>query len=108
MAEDARGPHLVFLGKRREVLDVRGFVLRMERAEGSVAVVRKGPGVHFPMVLGPLRHTQRHHERTLNFDLDVGQRVEEGRLRHELLVNGVLKANGSTVGPTHGQVRLHG
>ena len=42
------------------------------------------------------------------FDHDVGQRVQQGVVGHQLLVHGVLKAHGAGVGPRPAQVRLHG
>lgn len=44
----------------------------------------------------------------LTFDLQVGQRVEQRVLGHQLLVDGVLETHGAGVGARHGQIGLHG
>lgn len=45
---------------------------------------------------------------SLTFDLEVGQRVEQRVLGHQLLVDGVLETHGAGVGARHRQIRLHG
>lgn len=62
--------------------------------------------MRLPVELGPLRHPQGHHEGALDLDLDVGQGLEEGGLGHQLLVHGVLQADGAAVRPAAHQLRL--
>lgn len=45
---------------------------------------------------------------SLTFDLEVGQRVEQRVLGHQLLVDGVLETHWAGVGARHRKIRLHG
>lgn len=44
----------------------------------------------------------------LTFDLEVGERVEQRALSHQLLLDGVLETHWAGVGAGHRQIRLHG
>lgn len=108
MAKNPSRSQLTSCGKRGKVLNISGFVPGMYCTEASVVPMRKCPRMCLSMIFSPVCHPQRNHEWTLNFDLDVWQGVKEWWFCHELLVHGVLQADGSAVCSAHCQVRLHG
>lgn len=106
--EEGRAPELAAAGDGGQVLDEHGLVPGLEGPKGPRAAVGEGAGVGLAVVLGPLGDAQGHHEGALHLDLDVGQGVEERGFGHQLLVQGVLQADGAAVGPADRQLGLQG